>query len=46
MVFLVGSGILKVKDIYLFILGVNIGICIIVFIVVLGVVGVNSGFVL
>jgi len=43
---LVGSGILKAKDIYPFTLGANIGTCITALIAALGVVGVNSGFAL
>jgi len=46
MVPLVGSGILKAKDIYPFTLGANIGTCITALIAALGVVGVNSGFAL
>lgn len=46
MVFLVGSGVLIVCDIYLFIFGVNIGICIMVLIVVLGIIGVMVELVL
>ena len=40
---LVGSGILKAKDIYPFTLGANIGTCITALIAALGVVGVNAG---
>jgi sodium-dependent phosphate cotransporter len=46
MVPLVGSGILKARDIYPFTLGANIGTCITALIAALGVVGVNSGFAL
>ncbi|MDO6568282.1 Na/Pi symporter [Alteromonas sp. 1_MG-2023] len=40
---LVGSGILKAKDIYPFTLGANVGTCITALIAALGVVGVNAG---
>lgn len=43
---LVGSGILKAKDIYPFTLGANIGTCITALIAALGVVGVNAAFAL
>ena len=43
---LVGSGILKAKDIYPFTLGANVGTCITALIAALGVVGVNAGFAL
>jgi sodium-dependent phosphate cotransporter len=46
MVPLVGSGILKARDVYPFTLGANIGTCITALIAALGVVGVNSGFAL
>ncbi|GFD90883.1 sodium:phosphate symporter [Tenacibaculum sp. KUL152] len=46
MVPLVGSDILKARDIYPFTLGANIGTCITALIAALGVVGVNSGFAL
>ena len=46
MVPLVGSGILKAKDIYPFTLGANIGTCITALIAALGVVGVNAAFAL
>lgn len=46
MVFFVGFGVLKVCEIYLFILGVNIGICIIVLFVVIVVFGEFVVFVL
>ncbi|OJF69399.1 sodium:phosphate symporter [Alteromonas sp. V450] len=43
MVPLVGTGVLKARDIYPFTLGANIGTCITALIAALGVVGVNSG---
>jgi len=43
---LVGSGILKAKEIYPFTLGANIGTCITALIAALGVTGVNAGFAL
>ncbi|WP_338518850.1 Na/Pi symporter [Alteromonas gracilis] len=46
MVPLVGSDILKARDVYPFTLGANIGTCITALIAALGVVGVNSGFAL
>lgn len=46
MVPLVGSGILKARDVYPFTLGANIGTCITALIAALGVVGGNSGFAL
>ncbi len=46
MVPLVGSDILKARDIYPFTLGANIGTCITALIAAMGVVGVNSGFAL
>lgn len=43
---LVGSGILKAKDIYPFTLGANVGTCITALIAALGVTGANAGFAL